>query len=159
MHRLGDVIEALKPTTAELVLFGHAFAGSDTTSAIFNFGKTVFFSKLEKCRELRLIAKEFYSDDVSPEEIGKYAEDVFRLIFATGKKQSIAEIRHSKYENMVISDRKSLDPAYLPPTARAAHFHGQRVYHQLKVWRNLSDQDENPSSWGWKLEKKIISCL
>ena len=58
-------------------MFGIAMAGCDTTSAIFNFGKTTIFSKLEKSRELRVIAQEFYSDNVTPEEIGGCTEEFF----------------------------------------------------------------------------------
>ena len=44
----------------------------------------------------------------------------FRLFYCNDRKQSIAEIRHTKYEKMVASHRKSLDPPYLPPTVWAA---------------------------------------
>ena len=61
---------------------------------------------------------------------------------------------------MVISDRKSLEPACLPPTARAFHFHGLRTYHQIKVWRKLSDKDQDPTTWGWKIEnQKLIPII
>ena len=82
--------------------------------------KPIFFSKLEKQRELRIIAQKFNS---TPEEIGTYTEELFKLLFSTVKGQSIAEARYMKYEQMVVSNRKTIDPASLPPTARAAHFH------------------------------------
>ena len=40
-----------------------------------------------------------------------------------------------KYEQMVSSDRKDIEPALLPPTGRAVHFHG--VYHEVKLWRKI----------------------
>ena len=42
--------------------------------------------------------------------------------------------------------RKAIEPAFLPPTARAVHFHGQRVYHQLKLWRKLMQRDDDPTA-------------
>ena len=52
---------------------------------------------------------------------------------------------------MVAADRAKIDPAILPPSPRAAHFHGLRVYHQLQVWKTLSDKDLEPTKWGWKI--------
>ena len=52
---------------------------------------------------------------------------------------------------MVESTRKSIEPASLTPTERAAFYHGLRTYHQTQVWLKLSDSDCEPSKWGWKL--------
>lgn len=52
---------------------------------------------------------------------------------------------------MVSSNRANIDPAVLPPSPRAAYYHGLRVYHQINVWRQLSDGDIDPVSWGWKI--------
>ena len=51
---------------------------------------------------------------------------------------------------MVTSDRSAIDPSLLPPSPRAAFYHGLRVYHQVKVWRDLRDSDYMPWKWGWK---------
>ena len=45
---------------------------------------------------------------------------------------------------MVVSDRSKVDPALLPPSPRAAFYHSLRVYHQIAVWKGLSDVDKDP---------------
>ena len=52
---------------------------------------------------------------------------------------------------MVVSDRSKFDSALLPSSPRAGLYHGIRVYHQIAVWKDLSDVDNNPLCWGWKL--------
>ena len=40
----------------------------------------------------------------------------------------------------------------MPPSPRAAFFHGLRVHHQVVVWKDLSEVDKEPLRWGWKIE-------
>ena len=61
-----------------------------------------------------------------------------------------SQSRKIKYEQMFTSDRSAIDPSLLPPSPRAAFYHGLRVYHQVKVWRDLKDSDYMPLDWGWK---------
>ena len=51
---------------------------------------------------------------------------------------------------MVRTDRARIDLSLLPPSPRAAHYHGLRVHHQIKVWKTLSDTYLGPIQWGWK---------
>ena len=48
---------------------------------------------------------------------------------------------------MVFTDRAKIDQSLLPPSPRAAYYHGIRVYHQMKVWKALSDTDLEPIQW------------
>jgi hypothetical protein len=42
-------------------------------------------------------------------------------------------------------------PEKLPPTERAAHFHGFRVHLQVIEWKMLDENyNLNPTEWGWK---------
>ena len=52
---------------------------------------------------------------------------------------------------MVLSDKSHIDPSNLPPSPRAAFYHGLRVYHQIKMWRTRSDSYIEPLKWGWKV--------
>ena len=70
----------------------------------------------------------------------------------------LPQIRKNKYDEMVLSKRSHIDPT-LPPPPRAACFHGLRVYHQLKVWRDLRDTDFNPLYWGWKLQDQSFAPI
>ena len=85
--------------------------------------------------------------DISePETIGKSAILIFQNIFSPSKEGlKLEKIRRIKYEEIISSNRKSIDPAELPPSPRAAYFHGLRVHHQGRVWRNLSIEDKSPT--------------
>ena len=60
---------------------------------------------------------------------------------------------------MIVSNRDCIDPALLPPSPQAAYFHGLRVYHQLKVWRSLSNSDLEPQNWGWQMKNKVFAPI
>ena len=60
---------------------------------------------------------------------------------------------------MVASNRLSIDPAHLPPSTRAAYFRGLRAYHQINVWRKLSDNDIDPLKWGWEMKNGNVSPI
>ena len=56
---------------------------------------------------------------------------------------------------MASSDRANIDTALLPPSPRAAFFHGLRVHHQVIVWKDLRQVDKDPLRWGWKMKTQI----
>ena len=49
---------------------------------------------------------------------------------------------------MVSLDRAGIDRALLPPSPRAASYHGRRAFHQMNVWRKLSDNEIDPTKLG-----------
>ena len=131
------------------LLFAHALTGCDTTSGIYKFGKTSIFKRLQSCRALLQLAAEFYKDNLSPEDVGNTTIRFFERLHS--KNSTLAECRKQKYNEMVLSDKSRIDPSNLPPSPRAAFHHGLRVYHQITVWRTLSDSDIEPLKWGWKV--------
>ena len=51
----------------------------------------------------------------------------------------------------------TISPEKLPPTARAAHFHGLRVHHQIMTWLFLHESaDYDPSEWGWIHKENML---
>ena len=61
----------------------------------------------------------------------------------------LSQIRRQKYHNVVASSRSKIHPAMLPPSPRAAyHYRLTRVFHQVLVWRRLSQKDIQPLNWG-----------
>ena len=129
------------------MLFAHAFTGCETTSAIHKFDKTGLFKKLSTSSALRKITATFYEDKL-PEEVGNACIRFFEFLHSSS--DNLPQIRKTKYEQMATSDRSAIDPSLLPPSPRAAFYHGLRVYHQVKVWRDLKDSDYMPLDWGWK---------
>eukprot|EP00794_Sanderia_malayensis_P008462 gene8462-9369_t len=150
-YAVKDVIEKFDDDIVDCLLFAHAFTGCDTTSAIHMFGKTVIFRKLQTSALLKSIAANFYVDQ-SPQEIGNVCIRFFELLHLSS--DSLPQIRKTKYEQMVMSDRSNVDPSLLPPSPRAAFYHGLRVYHQVKVWRELKNSDYMPLDWGWQLKEQ-----
>ena len=49
---------------------------------------------------------------------------------------------------MAIASKKAVDPKELPPSERAAHFHGLRTFHQVMQWALVCNVPE-PLEWGW----------
>ena len=129
------------------MLFAHAFTGCETTSAIHKFDKTGLFKKLSTSSALRKITATFYEDKL-PEEVGNACIRFFEFLHSPS--DNLPQIRKTKYEQMATSDRSAIDPSLLPPSPRAAFYHGLRVYNQVKVWRDLRDSDYMPLDWGWK---------
>ena len=141
--------------SSDIILFGHAITGCDTVSAVKNLGKVSICKMLQNSELLRSQADIFFDDRASPEIVGSTSIKFFETLFSekrSGSIQSLPEIRLEKYKEMVSSDRASIDPASLPPTPRAAYFHGLRTYHQLKVWLLLSAKDVEPTKWGYELK-------
>lgn len=144
------VIQGMDTNDLKYLLFAHAFTGCDTTSAIHRFGKLSIFKKFHN-HQLMQIADMFYSDIRSPDEIGNATIHFFEHVNSSPK-EDLHIIRKKKYEAMVMSNRSNLDPSSLPPSPRAAFFHGLRVFHQLKVWKSLSNNDIEPCKWGWEMK-------
>ncbi|CAK8688755.1 unnamed protein product [Clavelina lepadiformis] len=153
-YRVRDIIAKVDVIVLEYLLFAHAFTGCDTTSAVHKFGKISVFEKL-KSSSLRNVADVFYEDDVSPDQVGRASIRFFELL--NSSTYTLSQIRKQKYEEMVMSNRSHVDPALLPPSPRTAYHHGLRVYHQLKVWRTLSNSDLKPLSWGWQKKDDMFS--
>lgn len=152
-YKIQDIVNQADPIHTKYSLFEHGFTGSDTTSTIYNFGKVQILQKLKKSSKLRELADKFYLDDITSDDIGKATVRFFELMHSPTS--NLQEIRKQKYDSMVAGNRAKIDPALLPPSPRAAFFHGLRVYHQIRVWRKLSDTDLEPLSWGWKLENGL----
>ena len=148
-YNVTDILNALENHVIKYLLFAHAFTGCDTTSAIHNFGKTSIFKKLKDSVALRNIGDVFYEEFKAPEEISNACIHLFEKMCSPS--DQLPQIRKRRYDEMVGADRARINPSQLPPSPRAAYYHGLCVYHQIKVWKALSDTDLEPIQWGWKL--------
>lgn len=159
--RVRDVANGNDKVTQLYILFSHSFSGCDTTSAIFNFGKTRILEKLKVSAEIRSEADKFYLSDVDPEAIGNCSVRLFELMFSNSPSNALplSKLRRQKYDEMVSGSRKDLDPSALPPSPRAAHYHGLRVYHQIMVWTRLSEKDVDPLRWGWTMVNGFLEPI
>ena len=60
---------------------------------------------------------------------------------------------------MDTADRSKIDPALLPSSPRAAVYHRFRVYHQVQVWKQLSNVDKDPLREGCVIENKMFRLM
>ena len=148
-YNVTDTLNALENHVIKYLLFAHAFTGCDTTSAINNFGKTSLFKKLKDSVALTNIGDVFYEEFKTPEEIGNACTRFFEKMYSPS--YQLPQIRKRSYDEIVRTDGASIGSLLLPPSTRAAYYHGLSVYHQIKVWKALSDTDLEPIQWGWKL--------
>ena len=151
-YNINDIIASCDKVHIENILFAHAFTGCDTTSSIYRFGQTKILSKLKNSGELKNIVEQFYTRDLTPENVGKAAIQFFELLYSPT--DTLQQIRRKKYEATISEDRSKIDPALLPPSPRAAFSHGLRVYYQLLVWKGLHNTDINPLRWGWQISNE-----
>ena len=52
-----------------------------------------------------------------------------------------------------------ISPEKLPPTARAAYFHGLRAHYQIISWSLIDDFNLIATDWGWKLHNEVITPI
>ena len=51
-------------------------------------------------------------------------------------------------------------PEKLPPSERAAYFHGLRTHFQVLNWSLLDDEfDQNVENWGWKQKASMLTPI
>lgn len=127
-------------------LFLHAFSGCDTTSSLFNQGKTKFCTLIAKNRAVHEIIELFNQQDATPEEIAEAGVRFLVALYGGNMdKESLEEIRFQRFATSTLKSKFNL--ASLPPTKDAAQFHAFRTYHQVQKWRGI---EKNPEDWGWK---------
>ena len=156
-YNINDIISSTKKEYLEHLFFCHALTSCNRTSQIHNFGKKSLFSKLKMSKDLQHLAEQLYQASATVNETGNASIQVFELLYETIF--NLQQIRKQKYDNMAASNCSKIDSALLPPSPRAAFFHGLQVHHQIVVWKDLSKIDKEPLSWGWKIENSNYSPI
>jgi len=136
--KIQDIIESTGELLTSHILFIHAWSGCDTTSATYGQGKTFLLKKFNK--ESEELPSIFSNSQISAEEVGKASSHVFVILYGGKREESLNSLRYYKYMYMdaVASNSMSLDPQKLPPTERAAYFHGLRAHLQIILWKTLA---------------------
>lgn len=131
------------------ILFAHAFAGCDTTSAMYKKGKKTAVSILKKNEHLQEVIKIFYQPDKTIDEIYSAAEQFIVHLYKIDDQSdiSVAELRYKNFASSVTNVKKEISLAVLPPTEAALREHSKRVYLQIQTWLG---HDMNPEEWGWR---------
>ena len=82
---------------------------------------------------------------MSVEDIRNATIRFFELLHSASS--TLQQIRKQKYNDMVAADHSIVDPALLPPSSRAAFYHGLQVYHQIQIWKQLTDVEKTRLRW------------
>lgn len=136
------------------ILFAHAFAGCDSTSAIYNKGKKTIIDLLQKNQELRNSISIFYKQDSNVDDLYAVAERIMGHLYAKNEwnELPIDELRYRLFNASLAKAKKEI-LASLPPSRSALTEHVKRVYFQIQHWLGVSLDAER---WGWKRNNQFM---
>ena len=103
------------------------------TSSTYNFGRTSIFKKLRDSVALTIIGDVFHEEFKRPEKIGNACIHLLEWMHLSYDR--LPQTRKINYDEMARADCAKINPSLLPPSLRAAYYHGLRVQHQIKVSR------------------------
>ena len=139
----------------KFILFAHIWTGCDYTSAIHNQGKLKILSSL-RLEEVQHLAQQFNAVNAKQDEIGSAGIKIMKIMFGGKESESLTKLRHAKWEKAILL-ANDVDPANLPPSERAAHFHSLRVYLEMRRSETLKiDCGLNPCDWGWRRISNVL---
>ena len=156
---ISSSVNVLSKCVLSNLLVIHAFTGCDTTSAIFEKGKSAVLRMVERSKKAQALCQSFMTPGMSQEEIGGDGVALFLIMYGANENDDLSTLRYSQYMKMAAGSKK-LIPAKLPPTTRSAWFHSLRVYLQVMQWKTMMATLMDPLDWGWKLEKgKMVPVM
>ena len=101
----------------------------------------------EKGSSIKYVRKIFRKTNIS--NLGTRGLEM--LIFRKILRTYLMDGPTRRYDEMVTTDRATINLSLLPPSPRSSQYHGLRVYHQIIRWKPLSDTDLEQIQWDWKL--------
>ncbi|XP_061724855.1 uncharacterized protein LOC133530806 [Cydia pomonella] len=131
------------------MLFLHAVSGSDSTSSIFQQGKTQIYSALSKMhmKDIKNLMTIFANPTSDKNAIADAGINFIRRLYDDQNNDDDLNIlRYNRFSKSVTRSRYDL--ACIPPSKEAIRQHMYRTYHQIQKWLG---NDLPPTEWGWKL--------
>ena len=133
----------------------HAFYGCDTTSSLFNVGKTTCLKLYNKDKDFKEAISLFRLPNVPKEEIHRAGTHIMVATYKGKKGQDLKELRHDRYqERKKVSD--FVHPRTLPPTPRGTCKHSEKEYFSVQEWRG---NQLRPVHWSWELVDCHYQCM
>ena len=118
MRRL---VNLLGQTLVSHLLFIHAWSGCDSTSVIFNQGKTAILRKLEKFEEVQGISRLFNCSNVTQEQVAEAGLRRFVLMYQGKSEDSLNRLRYPRHTHLISDSVSKIKPEILPRTEREQH--------------------------------------
>ena len=148
--------QLLDPIIARHLLPIHAWTGCDTTSAIYNVGKTSILKKVSRSPELQAACSVMTDPRATPEYVHRAGCDMFIILNGSQPgNMTLNKLRYQKYMQLLVNGKSILKPETLRPTEDAAYFHNLRAHLQVINWLALSNSKLNPTDWGWEFDEAM----
>lgn len=140
----------------EVILFAHAFTGTDTTSAAYRRGKAQACQLLKNRPTVRDEMSIFYKKDASQEEIAVAGEHFFLAWYGAEKYVSLNNARYFMLKQMIAkqSVKNVMNLALLPPTSGSAKQHSLRAYLLIQQCQGV---EIDCTQWGWAMQADVLS--
>lgn len=136
------------------ILFAHAFAGCDSTSAIYGKSKKEIITLVKSNADLQKAISIFYKPLQNANDIYAVAEKVIMKLYCTNNENaSLHEVRYKIFCTSIADKKKKLSLSPLPPTDAALKEHVKRVYYQMQMWLGFP---LDPLLWGWKKARNML---
>ena len=148
---IANVQASLGANACSRILFMHAWFGSDTTSAIYGYGKKVALKWISQSTIAANLALQFYEENQSSKVVEEAGKQLFKDLYKCNGDKSLNSLRYHLYSKGVATSKTGFKPENLPPTEAAAGYHSKRVYFQVMEWKSLQTK-YNPTDWGWELQ-------
>ena len=124
--------EELGQCVCDGILAIRPWLGSDVMSSLFFIGKAAALRKSQEHERFQHDILLFLEKDVSKAEITEAGERLLVSLYAGKVNNSLDQICPYKFHQKLASNKKVVQPEYLPPKPEAAAFHSFRVYWQVQ---------------------------
>ena len=120
----------------------HAISGCDTTSQLFEVGKSNALKRLTNDSFSRQ-ARIFLDENATTDDVIKAGENALLLLYNGNIGEGLNSQRYRRFHEKISSNASAVELHRSPPTSNAAKFHSLRVYAQVQNWRG-NDNRHNP---------------
>eukprot|EP00794_Sanderia_malayensis_P019666 gene19666-21613_t len=98
-------------------------------------------------------------DTTSSVLVGDASIKAFKLLYGGKEDDTLTKLRYNKYIDLAC--KGIISPEKLPPSERAAYFHGLRSHHQIFLWSLIPDDGLKleATDWGWKMQDDVMTPI
>ena len=157
--RISDLVGQADPIVTSYLPFLHTWSGCDTTSATFGQGKICLMKKIKQSKNVQMIADLMMDHSATTEQVGEAGVQLFVIVFGGKQPDSLNTLDMLRKYMEIVASAKNIYPQKLPPTIRAAYYHGLCVHLQVIFWKELTTDSLDPLLWGWKLDSSKLQPI
>ena len=152
-----ELAEKTSRAVLQNLLFIHAWGGCDSASAVYGHGKYAIIKIIQKFESVLSCCKTLADDAASYSQITSAGSQIFVKMYGGKPSDNLDYLSYIKYMKYAATSTKTLQPERLPPTERAAFFHGLGVHLQVMIWKSLGQCQNDPCRWGRKMKNGALA--